>query len=84
MPFSPVSSRAQYAVLTKELNVKKVHCVIGFSMGGQQVCAACGRIRIEKAHKDTTGVLLACNVPGLRGEVCIRAPWIRTKDGKLT
>ncbi|KAL4251448.1 AB hydrolase superfamily protein [Abortiporus biennis] len=28
--------RAQYAVLTKELNVAKVFCVIGFSMGGQQ------------------------------------------------
>ncbi|KAI0709560.1 homoserine O-acetyltransferase [Cerioporus squamosus] len=28
--------RAQYAVLTKELNIKKVYCVIGFSMGGQQ------------------------------------------------
>ena len=35
--FSQSSSRAQYAVLTKELNVKKVYCVIGFSMGGQQV-----------------------------------------------
>ncbi|KAF8556368.1 alpha beta hydrolase fold protein [Imleria badia] len=28
--------RAQYAVLTKVLGVKKVHCVVGFSMGGQQ------------------------------------------------
>ncbi|KAI0084891.1 alpha beta hydrolase fold protein [Irpex rosettiformis] len=28
--------RAQYAVLTKELNVQKIFCVIGFSMGGQQ------------------------------------------------
>ncbi|KAL6300491.1 homoserine O-acetyltransferase [Sparassis latifolia] len=27
---------AQYAVLTKELGVKKAFCVIGFSMGGQQ------------------------------------------------
>lgn len=27
--------RAQYAVLTKELGVKKIFCVIGFSMGGQ-------------------------------------------------
>lgn len=30
-------SRAQYAVLTGELGVKKVFCVVGFSMGGQQV-----------------------------------------------
>ncbi|KAI0335111.1 homoserine O-acetyltransferase [Cubamyces sp. BRFM 1775] len=28
--------RAQYAVLTQGLNVKKIHCVIGFSMGAQQ------------------------------------------------
>jgi len=28
--------RAQYAVLTKELKISKVLCVIGFSMGGQQ------------------------------------------------
>ncbi|TFK92706.1 homoserine O-acetyltransferase [Polyporus arcularius HHB13444] len=40
-PYFPAVSyedniRAQYAVLTKELNVKKVYCVIGFSMGGQQ------------------------------------------------
>lgn len=30
-------SRAQYAVLTKQLGVKKIHTAIGFSMGGQQV-----------------------------------------------
>ncbi|KAI0675413.1 homoserine O-acetyltransferase [Trametes maxima] len=40
-PYFPAVSyedniRAQYAVLTKALNVKKVYCVIGFSMGGQQ------------------------------------------------
>ncbi|KAG9316648.1 Alpha/Beta hydrolase protein [Chiua virens] len=28
--------RAQYAVLTKALNVKRVYCAVGFSMGGQQ------------------------------------------------
>ncbi|KAL7281530.1 hypothetical protein ACG7TL_004847 [Trametes sanguinea] len=28
--------RAQYAVLTKALNVARAHCVIGFSMGAQQ------------------------------------------------
>lgn len=28
--------RAQYAVLTKQLGIQKVFCVIGFSMGGQQ------------------------------------------------
>ncbi|KAF9227324.1 alpha/beta-hydrolase [Gyrodon lividus] len=28
--------RAQYAVLTKALGVKKVYCALGFSMGGQQ------------------------------------------------
>ncbi|KAH7914145.1 alpha beta hydrolase fold protein [Hygrophoropsis aurantiaca] len=28
--------RAQYTVLTKKLGIKKVFCVIGFSMGGQQ------------------------------------------------
>ncbi|KAH8108007.1 Alpha/Beta hydrolase protein [Cristinia sonorae] len=28
--------RAQYAVVTKELGVKKLFCAIGFSMGGQQ------------------------------------------------
>ncbi|KAI0373918.1 homoserine O-acetyltransferase [Pilatotrama ljubarskyi] len=40
-PYFPAVSyedniRAQYAVLTKALTVKKVFCVIGFSMGGQQ------------------------------------------------
>jgi hypothetical protein len=30
-------SRAQHAVLTQKLGVKKVFCVIGFSMGAQQV-----------------------------------------------
>ncbi|KAI9067286.1 homoserine O-acetyltransferase [Trametes sanguinea] len=40
-PYFPAVSyedniRAQYAVLTKALNVERVHCVIGFSMGGQQ------------------------------------------------
>lgn len=30
-------SRAQYAVLTKELDIQEVFLVIGFSMGGQQV-----------------------------------------------
>ncbi|EPT04603.1 homoserine O-acetyltransferase [Fomitopsis schrenkii] len=40
-PYFPTISyadniRAQYAVLTKELKVQKVHCVIGFSMGAQQ------------------------------------------------
>ncbi|KAI0775832.1 homoserine O-acetyltransferase [Trametes elegans] len=40
-PYFPAVSyedniRAQYAVLTKALGVKKAHCVIGFSMGGQQ------------------------------------------------
>ncbi|KAH9858417.1 homoserine O-acetyltransferase [Lenzites betulinus] len=40
-PYFPAVSyedniRAQYAVLTKALNVKKAFCVIGFSMGGQQ------------------------------------------------
>lgn len=29
--------RAQYAVLTKVLGVKKIYAVIGFSMGAQQV-----------------------------------------------
>lgn len=29
-------SRAQHAVLTKKLGLKKVHAVIGFSMGAQQ------------------------------------------------
>ncbi|GJJ06274.1 hypothetical protein Clacol_000465 [Clathrus columnatus] len=29
--------RAQYIVLTEKLGVKKVHCVLGFSMGGQQI-----------------------------------------------
>ncbi|OCB90443.1 homoserine acetyltransferase [Sanghuangporus baumii] len=28
--------RAQYAVLAKKLGVQKLHCVVGFSMGGQQ------------------------------------------------
>lgn len=32
------SSRAQHAVLTEHLSVKKVFCVVGFSMGAQQVC----------------------------------------------
>ena len=36
----PVGSRAQYTVLVNELKVSKVFCVIGFSMGGQQVSAA--------------------------------------------
>ena len=31
-------SRAQHAVLTEVLNVSKVFCVVGVSMGGQQVC----------------------------------------------
>ncbi|KAG1867231.1 alpha beta hydrolase fold protein [Suillus subalutaceus] len=31
--------RAQYAVLTQKLGIKKVFCVIGFSMGAQQVKA---------------------------------------------
>jgi len=40
-PYFPAVSyedniRAQYAVLTKKLDVKKVFCVVGFSMGGQQ------------------------------------------------
>ncbi|KAH9839211.1 homoserine O-acetyltransferase [Rhodofomes roseus] len=40
-PYFPAISygdniRAQYTVLTKVLGVQKVHCVIGFSMGGQQ------------------------------------------------
>ncbi|EMD37642.1 hypothetical protein CERSUDRAFT_94644 [Gelatoporia subvermispora B] len=40
-PYFPAVSyedniRAQYAVLTKELGVKKVYCVMGFSMGAQQ------------------------------------------------
>ncbi|THH02294.1 hypothetical protein EW026_g569 [Hermanssonia centrifuga] len=40
-PYFPVVTyedniRAQYQVLTKELNVSKAFCVIGFSMGGQQ------------------------------------------------
>ncbi|KIJ67815.1 hypothetical protein HYDPIDRAFT_173571 [Hydnomerulius pinastri MD-312] len=40
-PYFPVISyedniRAQYAVLTKVLGVKKVYCALGFSMGGQQ------------------------------------------------
>lgn len=30
-------SRAQYDLLTDKLSVKKLHCVAGFSMGGQQV-----------------------------------------------
>ena len=33
----PSNSRAQYNVLTQVLNVNKLFCVIGFSMGGQQV-----------------------------------------------
>ncbi|KAL0575740.1 tyrosyl-tRNA synthetase [Marasmius crinis-equi] len=40
-PYFPAVSyedniRAQYAVLTKALDVREVFCVIGFSMGGQQ------------------------------------------------
>ena len=31
------ASRAQHAVLTKKHGVQKIFCVIGFSMGGQQV-----------------------------------------------
>ncbi|KAI6157902.1 hypothetical protein BKA82DRAFT_4063035 [Pisolithus tinctorius] len=29
--------RAQYAALTKKLDILKVYCVVGFSMGGQRV-----------------------------------------------
>ncbi|KAL5507007.1 hypothetical protein ACEPAH_6463 [Sanghuangporus vaninii] len=32
----PDNIRTQYAVLTRKLGVKKLHCVVGFSMGGQQ------------------------------------------------
>jgi homoserine acetyltransferase len=32
------TSRAQYIILTKVLGVQHIFCVIGFSMGGQQVC----------------------------------------------
>ncbi|KAI0364446.1 homoserine O-acetyltransferase [Pilatotrama ljubarskyi] len=40
-PYFPTISyedniHAQYAVLTRHLGVAKVHCVVGFSMGGQQ------------------------------------------------
>ncbi|KAI0769386.1 homoserine O-acetyltransferase [Trametes elegans] len=40
-PYFPAISyedniRAQHAVLTRHLGVPKVHCVVGFSMGGQQ------------------------------------------------
>ncbi|KAJ8591180.1 alpha beta hydrolase fold protein [Rhizopogon salebrosus TDB-379] len=40
-PYFPTVSyddniRAQYAVLTQKLGIKKVFCVVGFSMGGQQ------------------------------------------------
>ncbi|THG99598.1 hypothetical protein EW026_g2772 [Hermanssonia centrifuga] len=40
-PYFPIVTyedniRAQYAVLTKELNVSKLYCAAGFSMGGQQ------------------------------------------------
>jgi hypothetical protein len=35
-----IHSRAQHAVLTKVLGVRKVYCVLGFSMGGQQVSMA--------------------------------------------
>ena len=30
-------SRAQYTVLTQKLGIQKVFCVVGFSMGAQQV-----------------------------------------------
>ena len=33
-------SRAQYAVLVKKLKISKIFCVIGLSMGGQQVCTS--------------------------------------------
>lgn len=32
-----MQSRAQYIVLTQKLGIQKAFCVIGFSMGGQQV-----------------------------------------------
>ena len=32
----PTTRHAQYTVLTKELGVKEILAVIGFSMGGQQ------------------------------------------------
>ena len=47
---SQLFSRAQYAVLTKKLNVKKVYCVIGFSMGGQQVSKHCRARAQERAE----------------------------------
>lgn len=34
--YNSLHSRTQYAVLTKGLGVKKLFCVVGFSMGGQQ------------------------------------------------
>jgi len=51
------NSRAQHAVLTKHLGVRKVFCVVGFSMGGQQVIYFLGyhSVLLDDLSRRTTG-----------------------------
>ena len=65
--------RAQYAVLTKVLGVKKAYAVIGFSMGGQQVnyIAIVVERTVERRVKFLKGISMACILSGLCREVNI-------------
>lgn len=60
-------SRAQYAVLTEGLGVRKLFCVVGFSMGGQQVCIALSRCKTPIITNDSLiGISLGDDVSGFR------------------
>lgn len=61
------TSRAQQAVLTKKFGLQKIFCVVGFSMGGQQVDSG-------SSFKDSCilimlGIPLGDYVPGSSGKV---------------
>jgi homoserine acetyltransferase len=54
-------------VLTKKLGVQKIFCVVGFSMGGQQVDLL---ILFKYGHiLITVGISLGHHVPGPSGKV---------------
>ena len=78
-------SRAQYTVLTKHLGVTKIHCIVGFSMGGQQVDVSSPQNSgsSPRAFRHITGRRSTLTLLSALSSYAARRAQVLTTNGKL-